>query len=167
MNQYVNENCPICGGYVVLTTNGTKICEKCHYLLPGSNWAYSSTVTSADKYCANCNTKMEELGEWWYCPKCGYGHMDYIGDLPKELSGEEVEMSKKIFEGKLHIPCDNIWGVGIGKMEPTPYTLQIDTDLIKLKHKEMELEFELEPDKLANIDTIVINGYKYVKEKEL
>ena len=78
---------------------------------------------------------------------------------------EEIEISKHIFDGKLHIPCDNVWGVGVSKAESLPYTLQIDTDLIKLRHKEMELEFELDTDKLQNIDTIIINGYKYVKEK--
>ena len=31
----------------------------------------------------------------------------------------------------------------------------------------MEIEFELEPDKLKNIDTIIINGYKYVKEQQM
>ena len=47
-----------------------------------------------------------------------------------------------------------------------PMTLHIDTDMIKLSHKELEIDFELKPDKFKNIDTIIINGYKYIKLKE-
>lgn len=73
-------------------------------------------------------------------------------------------MSQDIDE--LYIKSDGV-GTAWGRFDPDliPHTLQIDTELIRLRHKEMELEFELEPDKLANIDTIILNGYKYVKEK--
>ena len=47
-----------------------------------------------------------------------------------------------------------------------PMTLHIDTDMIKLSHKELGIDFELKPDKLKNIDTIIINGYTYIKSKE-
>lgn len=153
MSQYVNENCPVCGGYVVLTTNGTKICEKCHCVLPGSNWAYSSTTTSTEKYCDLCHTKMVQHGNYYECPTCHYGYINYIGDPPKDI-------------GEIYIKSDGV-GTAWGRFDPDliPHTLQIDTELIRLRHKEMELEFELEPDKLANIDTIILNGYKYIKEK--
>ena len=57
-------------------------------------------------------------------------------------------------------------GTAWGRFDPElmPFTLQIDTNLIKLRHKEMDIEFDLEPGKLENIDTIIINGHKYVKE---
>lgn len=66
---------------------------------------------------------------------------------------------------KLFLKSDGV-GTAWGRFDPDlmPRTLQIDTNLIKLRHKEIEIEFELEPDKLKNIDTIIINGYKYVKE---
>lgn len=54
-------------------------------------------------------------------------------------------------------------GLAIGAIDLEPHTLHIDTNLIKLYHKELEIEFELNPDKLKNVDTIIINGYKYVK----
>ena len=34
--RYLNKNCPVCGGYVVLLDSGSEMCEKCHYILPGS-----------------------------------------------------------------------------------------------------------------------------------
>jgi hypothetical protein len=78
--------------------------------------------------------------------------MDYLGD-PLDIR-------------ELYIKSDSI-GTAWGRLNPDiiPHTLQIDTNLIKLRHKEMELEFELESDKLKNIDTIILNGYKYIKEK--
>ena len=167
MSQYVNKNCPICGGYVYLNTIGTEICQSCGYTLPFTTNSYSNKSTSsADKYCQNCNTKMVPLGDggWWDCPQCGYGYMDYIGDLPDDIT----DMSKKIFEGKMHIPCDNVWGVGkIAIAENmSPQTLTItNCEKIKLKHKEMDIDFEFDTSKLENIDTIIINGHKYVKEK--
>ena len=152
MSQYVNKNCPVCGGYVVLLTNGTELCEKCHYVLPGPNWSESTSATSSEQVCRVCGQSMvrNTVGLYgWTCPRCGYHYELTAGDPPLDI----------------YIPCDNSWGVGVGKVEPLLFTLQIDTDLIRLRHKEMELEFELDPDKLENIDTLIINGYKYVKEK--
>ena len=57
-------------------------------------------------------------------------------------------------------------GLAVGSVDVEPMTLHIDTNLIKLSHKEFEIDFDLNPDKLKNIDTIIINGYKYVKLKE-
>ena len=47
-----------------------------------------------------------------------------------------------------------------------PNTLTIDTHLITLKHKEMAIEFTIDPKKFENIDTIIINGFKYIKVKD-
>jgi hypothetical protein len=57
-------------------------------------------------------------------------------------------------------------GLAVGKLDIEPRTLQIDTSLIRLCHKELEIAFELQPDKLKNVDTVIINGYKYIKVKE-
>jgi hypothetical protein len=57
-------------------------------------------------------------------------------------------------------------GLAVSSVDVEPMTLHIDTNLIKLSHKEFEIDFDLNPDKLKNIDTIIINGYKYVKLKE-
>ena len=57
-------------------------------------------------------------------------------------------------------------GLAVGKLDIEPCTLQIDTSLIRLCHKELEIAFELQPDKLKNVDTVIINGYKYIKVKE-
>lgn len=153
MSYYINKICPIChNDKVELSELGTEICTQCRYVIPGPTYATNST-SSAERYCVNCHTKLEQNGSWWECPNCHYGHLDYIGDPPQDIS-------------ELYIKSDGV-GIAWGRFNPDliPHTLQIDTELIRLRHKEMELEFELEPDKLANIDTIVINGYKYVKEK--
>jgi ribosomal protein S27AE len=50
------------------------------------------------------------------------------------------------------------------RLELESHTLYIDTKMIKLKQKDLELELEFEVNKLDKINTIVINGYKYVKE---
>lgn len=177
MNQPLNKNCPICGGYVYMNTIGTEICSNCGYVLPSSNFATSdyshNTTGSAYKYCQNCNTKMEPFGDgsWWSCPKCGYGYMDYIGDLPKELSDEEVEMSKKIFEGKLHIPCDNTWGICVGKINTEDLmsnTLQFDRcERIIFRNKTLDFQFEIPEEQYKDIDTIIVNGHKFVREKNI
>lgn len=47
----------------------------------------------------------------------------------------------------------------------TPFTVRIvNCKKIQLHHKEIDVEFELDADKFENIDTIIINGYKYVKK---
>lgn len=151
--QYVNKNCPVCGGNVVLLANGTRLCEKCHYVLPEPNWKECTTSTSAAKYCENCNTKMEQFedGGWWVCPECGYGYMDYVGDPPKDLYS--------IFKSD---GTANAWGA-LGLEQQTLTITKCEK--FKIQCKEIDIEFELDADKLENIDTIVINGYKYIKEK--
>lgn len=49
MKQYVNRNCPVCGGYVVINALGNLMCEKCHYVLPDSTTA-TITIPKSDKY---------------------------------------------------------------------------------------------------------------------
>ena len=93
--------------------------------------------------------------------------MDYIGDLPKELSTEEIEMSKKIFEGKLHIPYDNTWGVAVGKLaeDLMSNTLQFDRcERIIFRDKTLDFVFEIPEERYKDIDTIIVNGHKFVRE---
>ena len=53
--------------------------------------------------------------------------------------------------------------IGSGLM---PHSLIIDTSLITLKQKEMDIELTIDSSRLKDIDTIVINGFKYVKVKD-
>lgn len=186
LNKQLNMQCPYCGQHQVEVITQidpmsfnyhelTKVmCMFCGKVIePSESVTYSNStdssytaVSSKDKFCDNCNTKMEELGEWWYCPKCGYGYMDYIGDLPKELSDEEVEMSKKMFEGTLHIPCDNVWGVGkISTENPLSNTLQFDRcERIIFRDKTLDFQFEIPEERYKDIDTIIVNGHKFVRD---
>jgi ribosomal protein S27AE len=67
--RYLNKNCPVCGGYIVLLDSSSEMCEKCHYILPGSTHASDATkASSSDKYCERCSTKLIQDGEWWICP---------------------------------------------------------------------------------------------------
>lgn len=118
---------------------------------------YSTSTSSSEKMCPIC-------GQWmmrntvgfhkWTCPRCGYHYEVITGDPPQDMELFQVHS-----DGVSSAYC---------KLEiyQHPFTLQIDADLIKLRHKEMDIEFELHPDKLANIDVIEINGYRYVKEKK-
>lgn len=188
INKKLNMTCPYCGQHQVEVITEidpmsfayheiTKtVCMFCGKVIePTEQVTYSNVtdssytaVSSNDKYCQNCNTKMEPFGDngWWSCPKCGYGYMDYIGDLPKELSDEEVEMSKKIFEGKLHIPCDNVWGVGkINTKDLMSNTLQFDRcERIIFRDKTLDFQFEIPEERYRDIDTIIVNGHKFVRE---
>jgi hypothetical protein len=50
--------------------------------------------------------------------------------------------------------------------ESMPRTLTIvNCEKVKVQLRELDIEFELDPDKLDKIDTLIINGYKYIKEK--
>lgn len=186
----LNMQCPYCGQYKVeqiteidpMSFNYHEItktvCMFCGKVIePVAKTTYSSSTdtdcakaTSNDKYCQNCNTKMEPFGYdgWYTCPKCGYGYVDYIGDLPKELSDNEIELSKKLCDEKFILPCNNTWGVGkIATAENmSSQTLTItNCEKIKLEHKEMDIDFEFDTSKLENVDTIIINGYRYIKDK--
>lgn len=157
MDQPLNKNCPICGGYVYITDIGTEICQNCGYVLAQSTFVTTSTdyphntTGSAYKYCQNCNTKMVKHGNWYECPNCHYGHMDYIGDPPVN---------------NFIIPCDNVWGVGkaVGSLEPNTLTIE-RCEKIKMHQKEIDIDFELDARKIENINTIIINGHKFVREK--
>lgn len=162
--QYVNKNCPVCGGYVVINALGHEMCENCHYTLPQSNFATSNytTGTSANRYCERCNVKLKQLNDWWYCPECGYGYSITTGD-PPELTEEYIkEMVKKITDTPFY-PGTAV-GKAIGSLEPQTLTIT-NCEKFRVQLREVDIEFELDPDKLENIDTLIINGYKYVKEK--
>ena len=164
--RYLNKNCPVCGGVVILLDNGTEMCERCPYILSGSTQVQmsdSSKSSSSDKYCERCHTRLTQDGDWWICPECGYGYRITTGD-PPELTEEYIkEMAKKIAATPLYF-SDTAVGKAIGSLEPQTLTIT-NCEKFRVQLREIDVEFELEPDKLENIDTLIINGYKYVKEK--
>ena len=166
MKEYLNRICPSCGGNtIMILSNGSEMCERCHFILPSSNYAHTSdstSATSAAKYCVRCNTKLESFGDWWICPECNYGYKITTGDPPIELAEEYAEMAKKLIDTPLYIPSGET--IGIASVQPQTLTIT-NCEKFKVQLKEIDLEFELEPDKLENIDTLIINGHKYVKEK--
>ena len=126
-----------------------------------------TTATSAVKYCDNCHTKMEPFGDngWWVCPICGYGQVDYIGD-PKELNEEELKQAQKMFESNLYIHND---GLAVGKINTEDLlsnTLQFDRcEKIIFRDKTLDFVFEIPDERYKDINTIIVNGHKFVREK--
>lgn len=171
-NYIINKICPVChNDKVELSELGTEICTQCRYVIPGPTDATNS-ISNTNKYCPECKTPLEGSmsSGWWECPNCHYGYMDYIGDPLQDniqMSEEDIEVSKHIFEGKLHVPCDNTWGVGKTAItdQLAQNTLIIEKcEKIKMHHKEMDIDFEFDTKKIENIDTIIINGHKFVRE---
>ena len=125
----------------------------------------AKSTSSADKYCQYCNTKMEPFGDKWLtCPHCHYGYMDYIGDLPKELTEEEIEQAQKMFESNLYIHND---GLAVGKINEDllSNTLQFDRcEKIIFRDKTLDFVFEIPDERYKDIDTIIVNGHKFVRE---
>lgn len=146
-----------------LSELGTEICTQCRYVLPGPTYATNST-SSAEKYCPNCNTKMEPFGDKWLtCPNCHYGYMDYIGD-PKELDEEELKQVQKMFESNLYIHND---GLAVGKINEDllSNTLQFDRcEKIIFRDKTLDFVFEIPDERYKDIDTIIVNGHKFVRD---
>lgn len=189
LNKPLNMQCPYCGQHQVEVINQVdpmsfnshmgfnyhettkSICMHCGKVIESdekvtysnsSDDPYTS-VSCVDKYCKNCNAKMVQYDSWWVCPSCHYGQMDYTGDPPSD----NIEINKKIFEDKLYIPCDNVWGVGKTAVtdQMTQNTLTIERcEKIKMHHKEMDIDFEFDIKKIENINTIIINGHKFVRE---
>ncbi len=148
--QYVNKLCPVCKGYVIINELGDEMCESCRYTLPTYTHVETS-VPSTSETCKRCGTILEHDGDWKVCPRCHYGSIITAGDPP------EYPYWKA--DGEAHA-----WG----KLDPdlSPQTLTItNCDKFKVQLREIDIEFELDPDKLENIDTLIINGYKYRKEK--
>ena len=158
MNNYIiNKTCPVChNDKVELSELGTEICTQCRYVIPGPTDATNS-ISNTNKYCPECKTPLEGSmsSGWWECPNCHYRCMDYIGDLPKD---------------NLFIPCDNIWGVdriAVGKLDDLmSNTLQFDRcERIIFRDKTLDFVFEIPDERYKDIDTIIVNGHKFVREK--
>lgn len=128
----------------------------------------ANSASSADKYCQNCNTKMEPFGDgsWWSCPKCGYGYMDYIGD-PPQLSEEDAEKVQELFSSSFYIK-DEESKFAVGKIDTEDLmsnTLQFDRcERIIFRDKTLDFVFEIPDEQYKNIDTIIVNGHKFVRE---
>ena len=118
LNKPSNMKCLFCGEYQVeLITQIDPLsfiyheitkcrCTQCGYTFdPVQEVSYSNSTddsynksTSNDKYCQNCNTKMEPFGDnWLICPKCYYGQMGYLSASPKESE----EVFKKMLKGPI------------------------------------------------------------------
>ena len=80
---------------------------------------------------------------------------------------ELSETKTDITIGTYPLTVASHWAVGqINSEQPLLNTLTItQCNSIRLQHKETEIDFEFDTKKLENIDTIIINGFKYIKEK--
>ena len=68
-------------------------------------------------------------------------------------------------ELKLYTICDG--GTGIGKVDYNPYTnVIIKTENLKLLQTDLGLTIDVPFDALCKIETIEINGIKFVRENQ-
>ena len=109
MADYVNKNCPRCGGYVRLLTVG-EVCEKCGYNLRSVD--YSDTCsTSADenKTCPICKKALKkQLDGSFTCDGCGY-----YEKLSTYIPETDLQIKKILSERKTAaISTDNDYQVG-------------------------------------------------------
>ena len=93
------------------------------------------------------------------CPSCGGNTVAVLAD-----GSVMCENCHYVFATSTIAFVNNCEAYSFGRIEPEAYTLYIDTKMIKFKQKDLELELEFPADKLDKINTISINGYKYVKE---
>lgn len=102
------------------------------------------------------------------CPKCGSTYIQHNAcgnthtcadcgwsDELKDIRGTSIEPDH------LCLSSDN--QSVEGSSEPSPKTLQINTDKIVIANNELGIECKLESDALDKVDKIVINGHEFVK----
>jgi DNA-directed RNA polymerase subunit M/transcription elongation factor TFIIS len=107
--------------------------------------------------------RIEPFSQWWYCDRCGY---EKQAEQP-ELSSEDHEKIKELLNSKsLSVMPESACCIGqaISSLEPQTLTIT-NCEKITMHHRELDIDFELSPDRLENIDTLILNGYKYIKEK--
>ena len=107
MADYVNKNCPRCGGYVRLLTVG-EVCEKCGYNLSSTHLSDAcSTTASENKTCPICHKSLiKKLDGSFKCDTCGYSEKlsTYTGLQIKEILSEHNKTAK--------VSTDNDYQVG-------------------------------------------------------
>jgi hypothetical protein len=105
-----------------------------------------------DLVCPVCGGKVRHYFDFNVCEDCHY-------TLPDSNATQEL----------LYYVKDCGSGIAHGRINPEDLianTLTItNCELIKLHHKELDIEFEFDVEKIENINTIEINGHRFVREK--
>lgn len=109
-----------------------------------------------DLVCPVCGGKVRQYFDHNICECCHY-------TLPDSNS---MLYSNKTVLYNIDSSGTGIAYGGINPEDLISKTLLIDCELITLHHKELDIEFELKPEKLENIDTIEINGHRFVRDKK-
>lgn len=109
-----------------------------------------------DNCCPVCGGRLKEYIDMVVCEGCTYNELK-TENYPPSVTTEQI---KKLWE-------DHFVNTGVlGSWDIQPNTLQINCELIKITHRELDIEFELNTKKLENIDTIEINGHRFVGDKK-
>jgi hypothetical protein len=108
-----------------------------------------------DNCCPVCGGRLKEYIDMVVCENCTYNELR-TEKYPPSVTMEQI---KNLYEG--HLVNTEVFG----SWDIQPNTLQINCELIKITHKELDIEFEFNTKKLENIDTIEINGHRFVREK--
>lgn len=94
--------------------------------------------------------------------------MDYTRDLPKEiqLTEEEMERSKQLWESSFFIRDDES-KLAIGSIEDLKNTIQFNRcERIIFRDKTLDFVFEIPEERYKDIDTIIVNGHKFVRDND-
>ena len=111
-----------------------------------------------DNCCPICGGRLKEYIDMVVCEDCTYNEIKPL--TKKKTIFEEIKTGLE-----QAIEYEKIRRNTVGNWDIQPNTLQINCELIKMYHKELDIEFEFDTKKLENIDTIEINGHKFVREK--
>lgn len=125
---------------------------------------FTTSTIDTTKYCPDCNVKMKPFGNsgWWFCPKCGQASATHAGDPPQQIEVPTTVLAKGW--AKAVFPIETAL---FGKYYPDPDTIVIgNCSKLKVEHNGIEMEFPLNDHILESLNTIKINGFKYVKESK-
>lgn len=101
-----------------------------------------------NKTCPICGGLVVLLGGIERCEKCHY-------ILSSSVQAQMLDSTRY---------SSTAVGKAISSVKPQTLTIT-NCEKFRVQLRDIDIEFELEPDKLENIDTIILNGYKYVKER--
>ena len=95
MSDYINKNCPLCGGYVKILT-GREICEKCGYSLPSKTYISTAGTSIDSGTCPICGEYLiiDDFGNKT-CGKCGYSQVLTLNTSSETLPNTLDKISKE------------------------------------------------------------------------
>lgn len=122
-----------------------------------------------DKLCPVCGGRVRHYFDKYVCEDCGrICSSEFDDENTVVIRAHVPNEDQKTTPLPLYLKDNETCVIGtIAKLsEIIPNTLTItNCELIKMHHKELDIDFEFDTKKLENIDTIEINGHRFVRER--